>query len=236
MSGSILAAVRWRVPRSVVSVRSSSTSRQSRQKDIDIIRRLRRQERITAATLDAELDDFLQRFDAFYTSSSASEEAVSTALRQKKYISTERLSHTKNMGKFGQEIVDDFNDLKKHIKDLETEPYPNWQPGDSDVVLRQLDDPNLKTQDLESEMNTRHKDVKRLLDQADEHYEALVKTRQALRERGAAAAEAVADDFVNSHSSDYDFANLNVSLDPVDLDTIDETPAAILAQLRRNTP
>lgn len=236
MSGSILAAVRWRAPRVVNSVRSSSTSQQSRQKDIDIIRRLRRQERITAATLDADLDDFLQRFDTFYTSTPASEEAVATALRQGKYVSTERLSYTKNMAKFGQEIIDHFNDLRKHIKDLETEPYPKWQPGDSDVVLRQLDDPNLKPEDLENEMNTRLKDTKRLLDQADAHYNALVKTRQTLREKGVAAAEAVADDFVNSHSSDYNFANLNVQLDPVDLDTIDEDPSAALAHLRMKTP
>lgn len=232
---SALTVLRWCRPRAGIFVRSSSTTQQSRQKDVDIIRRLRRQERITAATLDADLDDFLQRFDTFHTSTSASEEAVATGLRQKKYISTERLSYTTNMAKFGQEIIDHFNDLKKHIKDLETEPYPNWQPGDSDVVLRQLDDPNLKPEDLENEMNTRLKDTKRLLDQADEHYNALVQTRQTLREKGVAAAEAVADDFVNSHSSDYDFANLNVPLDPVDLDTIDEDPSATLAQLRMKT-
>ncbi|KAI4753732.1 hypothetical protein E4T52_14008 [Aureobasidium sp. EXF-3400] len=236
MSGSTLAVLRWRVPRVATSVRNSSTSQQARQKDVDIIRRLRRQERITAATLDADLDDFLHRFDTFHTSAAASEKAVATALRQKKYISTERLSYTHNMAKFGQEIIDHFNDLKKHIKDLDEEPYPNWQPGDSDVVLRQLDDPNLKPEDLESELKTRHKDVKRLLDQADEHYQALAKARTALREKGVAAAEAVADDFVNSRSSDYNFANINVPLDPVDLDTIDEDPAFLLTHLRRKTP
>jgi hypothetical protein len=236
MSGPTLAVLRWRVPRVAVSVRNSSTSQQARQKDIDIIRRLRRQERITAATLDAEIDDFLQRFDTFYMSRSASEEAVKYAMRQNKYVSTERLSQTNNLAHFGQEIINHFDDLKKHIKDLDEEPYPNWQPGDSDVVLRQLDDPNLKPEDLESELKTRHKDVKRLLDQADEHYQALAKARTALREKGVAAAEAVADDFVNSRSSDYNFANINVPLDPVDLDTIDEDPAFLLAHLRRKAP
>lgn len=236
MSGSTLAVLRWRVPRVAISVRNSSTSQQARKKDIDIIRRLRRQERITAATLDAEIDDFLQRFDTFYMSRSANEEAVKQAMRQNKYISTERLGQTKNLAIFGQEIINHFNDLKKHIKDLDEESYPNWQPGDSDVVLRQLDDPNLKPEDLESELKTRHKDVKRLLDQADEHYQALAKARTALREKGVAAAEAVADDFVNSRSSDYNFANINVPLDPVDLDTIDEDPAFLLAHLRRKTP
>jgi hypothetical protein len=157
-------------------------------------------------------------------------------MRQNKYISTERLSHSKNLAQFGQEIIDHFNDYKMHIKDLDEEPYPEWQPGDSDVVLRQLDDPNLKPGDLESELKTRHKDVKRLLDQADDHYDALVRTREALREKGVAAAEAVADKFVNSHSSDFDFANFNIPLDPVDLDTIDEDTSAILAPLRRKTP
>jgi hypothetical protein len=231
-----LAAIRWRVPRVVGFVRNNSTRQQTRQEDLDIIRRLRRQERITAATLDAEIDDFLQRFDTFVKPRLSSGEAVNTAMRQNKYISTERLSHSKNLAQFGQEIIDHFNDDRMHIKDLDTEPYPDWQPGDSDVVLRQLDDPNLKPGDLESELKTRHKDVKRLLDQADEHYDALTRTREALREKGVAAAEAVADKFVNSHSSDFDFANVNISLDPVDLDTIDEDTSAILAPLRRKTP
>jgi hypothetical protein len=231
-----LAAIRWRVPRVARFVRSTSTSQKPRQEDLDIIRRLRRQERITAATLDAEIDDFLQRFDTFVNSRLSSGEAVNTAMRQNKYISTERLSHSKNLAQFGQEIIDHFNDYKMHIKDLDEEPYPEWQPGDSDVVLRQLDDPNLKPGDLESELKTRHKDVKRLLDQADDHYDALVRTREALREKGVAAAEAVADKFVNSHSSDFDFANFNIPLDPVDLDTIDEDTSAILAPLRRKTP
>ncbi|KAI4824901.1 hypothetical protein E4T44_09990, partial [Aureobasidium sp. EXF-8845] len=164
-----LAAIRWRVPRLAAYVRNNSTSQQSRQQDLDIIRRLRRQERITAATLDAEVDDFLQRLETF-SRSRVDSETVKTALRQNKYISTERLSHGSNSAHFGREIVDYFNDLKMHIKDLEKEPYPEWQPGDSDVVLRQLDDPNLKPEDLESELKTRQKDVKRLLDQADQHY------------------------------------------------------------------
>ena len=235
MSGSTLAVLRWRVSRVAISVRNSSTSQQSRQQDLDIIRRLRRQERITATTLDADIDDFLQRFDTLYKSKSAIEETVKTALRQNKYISTVRLNQTRNLASFGQEIVDHFDDLKKHIKDLGEEPYPEWQPGDSDVVLRQLDDPNLKPEDLERELATRHKDVKRLLDQADEQYQALAKARAALHEKGVAAAEAIADDFVNSHSSDYDFANINVPLDPVDLDTIDEDTTSMLAQLRRET-
>jgi hypothetical protein len=104
------------------------------------------------------------------------------------------------------------------------------------VVLRQLDDPNLKPEDLESELKTRQKDVKRLLDQGDQHYEALVRSKEAVRERGVAAAEAVADNFVNSQSSDFNFASINTPLDPVDLDTIDEDPSAILAPLRRKTP
>jgi len=235
MSSSTLAVLRWRVPRVAISVRNSSTSQQSRQQDLDIIRRLRRQERITATTLDADIDDFLQRFDTLYKSKSAIEETVKTALRQNKYISTERLNQTRNLASFGQEIVDHFDDLKKHIKDLGEEPYPEWQPGDSDVVLRQLDDPNLKPEDLERELATRHKDVKRLLDQADEQYQALAKARAALHEKGVVAAEAIADDFVNSHSSDYNFANINVPLDPVDLDTIDEDTTSMLAQLRRET-
>jgi hypothetical protein len=230
-----LAAIRWRVPRLAAYVRNNSTSQQSRQQDLDIIRRLRRQERITAATLDAEVDDFLQRLETF-SRSRVDSETVKTALRQNKYISTERLSHGSNSAHFGREIVDYFNDLKMHIKDLEKEPYPEWQPGDSDVVLRQLDDPNLKPEDLESELKTRQKDVKRLLDQADQHYEALVRTKEALRERGVAAAEAVADNFVNSRSSDFNFASINTPLDPVDLDTIDEDTSAILAPLRRMTP
>jgi hypothetical protein len=231
---SSLTAIRWRVPRLAVYVRNNSSSQQSRQQDLDIIRRLRRQERITAATLDAEVDDFLQRLETF-SKSRLDNETVKNALRQNKYISTERLSHGSNLAHFGREIVDHFNDLKMHIKDLEKEPYPEWQPGDSDVVLRQLDDPNLKPEDLESELKTRQKDVKRLLDQADQHYEALVRTKEALRERGVAAAEAVADNFVKSQSSDFNFASINTPLDPVDLDTIDEDTSAILAPLRRKT-
>jgi hypothetical protein len=232
---SILTASRWRVPRLAVFVRNNSTSQQSRQQDLDIIRRLRRQERITAATLDAEVDDLLQHLETF-SKSRVDSETVKTALRQNKYISTERLSHGSNAAHFGREIVDYFNDLKMHIKDLEKEPYPEWQPGDSDVVLRQLDDPNLKPEDLESELKTRQKDVKRLLDQADQHYQALVRTKEALRERGVAAAEAVADNFVNSRSSDFNFASINTPLDPVDLDTIDEDTSALLAPLGRITP
>jgi hypothetical protein len=234
MSGSFT-AIRWRVPKIATYVRNNSTSQQSRQQDLDITRRLRRQERITAATLDAEVDDFLQRLETFSKSRLGSD-GVKTALRQNKYISTERLSHGGNFAHFSREIVDHFNDLKLHIKDLEKEPYPEWQPGDSDVVLRQLDDPNLKPEDLESELKTRQKDVKRLLDQADQHYEALVRTKEVLRERGVAAAEAVADNFVNSQSSDFNFASINTPLDPVDLDTIDEDTSAILAPLRRKTP
>jgi hypothetical protein len=232
---SSLTAIRWRVPKPAAYVRNNSNSQQSRQHDLDIIRRLRRQERITAATLDAEVDDFLQRLGTF-SKSRLDNESVKTALRQNKYISTERLSHGNNFAHFGQEIVDHFNNLKMHIKDLEKEPYPEWQPGDSDVVLRQLDDPNLKPEDLESELKTRQKDVKRLLDQGDQHYEALVRSKEAVRERGVAAAEAVADNFVNSQSSDFNFASINTPLDPVDLDTIDEDPSAILAPLRRKTP
>ncbi|CAD0095835.1 unnamed protein product [Aureobasidium vineae] len=230
-----LSVARWRVPRIVGTVRSSSNSSQSTQKELEIIRRLQRQERITAATLDADIDDFLQRFDHFYKPMSAIDKSVQSALRQNKYISTERLGHDNNISVFSKEIIGHFNDLKKHIKDYKEEPFSTWQPGDSDVVLRQLNDPNLKPEDLESEMRTREKDVTRLLDQADNHYEALVKARETLREKGVRAAEAVADSFVNSHTSDY--ANIDAPLDPVDLDTIDEDTTAILASLRmRKTP
>ncbi|CAD0100588.1 unnamed protein product [Aureobasidium mustum] len=229
-----LAVPRWRVPQVFGSVRNNSTSHQARQKHLNIIRRLQRQERITAATLDADIDDFLQRFDHFYKSKSANDEAVKTALRQNKYISTERLNHDNYISIFSQEIVEHFNDMKKHLKDLKEEPFPDWQPGDSDVVLRQLDDPNLKPEDLETELKTREKDVIRLLDKADEHHAALVKARETLREKGVVAAEAVADNYINAHISDY--ANIDVPLDPVDLDTIDEDSTAILASVRRDAP
>lgn len=236
MSGlapSHLAALRWRVPKTIGSVRNNSTTRQARQKHLDIIRRLQRQERITAATLDADIDDFLQRLGYFYKSKSVIDGTVKTGLQQNKYISTERLSHNNNITSFSQGIVDHFNDLKKHLKDLKEEPFSDWQPGDSDIVLRQLDDPNLKPEDLQIELKTREKDVIRLLDQADQHHAALVKARETLREKGVAAAEAVADDFVNAHKSDY--ANIDVPLDPVDLDTIDEESASILASMRSNS-
>ncbi|KAK6001784.1 hypothetical protein QM012_002274 [Aureobasidium pullulans] len=236
MSGSVLshlAVLRWRVPRAINSARNNSTSHQARQKHLNIIRRLQRQERIVAATLDADLDDFLQRFNYFYKSKSVNDETVKTALRQNKYISTERLNYDNNITTFGQEIIEHFNDLKKHLNDLKEEPFLDWQPGDSDVVLRQLDDPNLKPEDLQIELNTRARDVTRLLDQADQRHAALVKAREALREKGVAAAEAVADSFVNAHISDY--ANIDVPLNPVDLDTIDEDSMAILASMRRDT-
>ncbi|KAI4722686.1 hypothetical protein E4T48_00836 [Aureobasidium sp. EXF-10727] len=161
---------------------------------------------------------------------SAINQSVQSSLRQNKYISTERLGHDNNISVFSKEIIGHFNDLKKHIQDYKEEPFSTWQPGDSDVVLRQLDDPNLKPEDLESEVRTRQKDVTRLLDQADSHHEALVKTRDILREKGVRAAEVFADNFVNSHSSDYE--NIDAPLDPVDLDTIDEDTSAILASLR----
>ncbi|KAG9818453.1 hypothetical protein KCU98_g18522, partial [Aureobasidium melanogenum] len=229
-----LAVIRWRVPRITGSVRNNSTSQQARQKYLNIIRRLQRQERISAATLDADIDDFLQRFEYFYKSKSANDETVNTALRQNKYISTERLHHDNNITNFSQEIIEHYNDLKKHLKDLKEEPFPNWQPGDSDVVLRQLDDPNLKPEDLQIELKTREKNVTRLLNKAEEHHAALVKAKETLREKGVVAAEAVADNFVNAHVSDY--ANIDVPLNPVDLDTIDEDYMAILASMRRNTP
>ncbi|KAG9999683.1 hypothetical protein KCU78_g15770, partial [Aureobasidium melanogenum] len=229
-----LAAPRWRVPRITGSVRNNSTSQQARQKHLNIIRRLQRQERITAATLDADIDDFLQRFEYFYKSKSTNDESVQTALRQNKYISTERLHHDNNITNFSQEIIEHYNDMKKHLQDLKEEPFSDWQPGDSDVVLRQLDDPNLKPEDLRIELKTREKDVARLLDKAEEHHAALVKTKETLREKGVAAAEVVADNFVNAHKSDY--ANIDVPLNPVDLDTIDEDYTAILASMRRNNP
>lgn len=229
-----LAVIRWRAPRITGSVRNNSTSQQARQKYLNIIRRLQRQERISAATLDADIDDFLQRFEYFYKSKSANDETVNTALRQNKYISTERLHHDNNITNFSQEIIEHYNDLKKHLKDLKEEPFPNWQPGDSDVVLRQLDDPNLKPEDLQIELKTREKNVTRLLNKAEEHHAALVKAKETLREKGVVAAEAVADNFVNAHVSDY--ANIDVPLNPVDLDTIDEDYMAILASMRRNTP
>lgn len=233
MSGSAfshLAVRRWHGPRIIGSVRNNSTIQQARQKHLDIIRRLQRQERITAATLDADIDDFLQRFDYFYKSKSAIDRTAATGLQQNKYISTERLSHNNNITNFSQEIIEHFNDLKKHLQDLKEEPFSDWQPGDSDVVLRQLNDPNLKPEDLQTELKTREKDVIRLLDQANQHHAALVKARETLRERGVAAAEAVADNFVNAHKSDY--VNIDVPLDPVDLDTIDEDSASILASMR----
>ncbi|KAG9625619.1 hypothetical protein KCU95_g14808, partial [Aureobasidium melanogenum] len=229
-----LAVIRWRAPRITGSVRNNSTSQQARQKYLNIIRRLQRQERISAATLDADIDDFLQRFEYFYKSKSVNDETVNTALRQNKYISTERLHHDNNITNFSQDIIEHYNDLKKHLKDLKEEPFPNWQPGDSDVVLRQLDDPNLKPEDLQIELKTREKNVTRLLNKAEEHHAALVKAKETLREKGVVAAEAVADNFVNAHVSDY--ANIDVPLNPVDLDTIDEDYMAILASMRRNTP
>ncbi|KAH0371940.1 hypothetical protein KCU65_g1429, partial [Aureobasidium melanogenum] len=237
MSGSALshlAVMRWRVPRVIGPVRNNSTIQQARQKHLDIIRRLQRQERISAATLDADIDDFLQRFEYFYKSKSANDDTVNTALRQNKYISTERLHYDNHITNFSQEIIEHFNDLKKHLADLREEPFSNWQPGDSDVVLRQLNDPNLKPGDLETELKTREKDVVRLLEKADEHHAALVKAREALREKGVPAAEAVADNFVNAHVSDY--ANIDVPLNPVDLDTIDDDPSAILASIREKAP
>ncbi|KAG9569673.1 hypothetical protein KCU77_g16231, partial [Aureobasidium melanogenum] len=229
-----LAALRWRVPRIIGCVRNNSTSQQARQKHLNIIRRLQRQERITAATLDADIDDFLQRFEYFYKPKSANDESVNTALRQNKYISTERLHHDNNITNFSQEIIEHYNDMKKHLQDLKEEPFPDWQPGDSDVVLRQLNDPNLKPEDLRVELKTREKDVARLLEKAEEHHAALVKAKETLHEKGVAAAEAVADKFVNAHVSDY--ANIDVPLNPVDLDTIDEDHTAILASMRRKTP
>lgn len=237
MSGpalSHLASLRWRVPRVIASVRNNSTTQQARQKHLNIIRRLQRQERIAAATLDADIDDFLQRLEPFYKSRAANDDTVNTALRQNKYISTERLYYDNNLTKLSQEIIEHFDDLKKHLSDLKEEPFSAWQPGDSDVVLRQLDDPNLKPGDLETELKTREKDVLRLLEKADEHHAALVKAREALREKGVAAAEAVADNFVNAHVSDY--ANIDVPLNPVDLDTIDEDSTAILASIRERAP
>ncbi|KAG9952654.1 hypothetical protein KCU85_g1917, partial [Aureobasidium melanogenum] len=229
-----LAGLRWRVPRVISSVRNNSTIQEARQKHSNIIRRLQRQERIAAATLDADIDDFLQRLEPFHKSRAANDDTVNTALRQNKYICTERLYHDNNLTKLSQEIIEHFDDLKKHLADLREEPFSDWQPGDSDVVLRQLDDPNLKPGDLETELKTREKDVLRLLEKADEHHAALVKAREALREKGVAAAEAVADNFVNAHVSDY--ANIDVPLNPVDLDTIDEDPSAILASIRERAP
>ncbi|KAI5246260.1 hypothetical protein E4T42_06469 [Aureobasidium subglaciale] len=228
MSGltpSLLAVTRRRAPGAIHFVRKVSTSEQSREREIDIIRRLRKQERIIKVTLEADINDFLQRLGLLYKPKSALDEAVQTALRQNKYISTERQMHAETMSGLGTEISDHFDEFKKHLKDFEEEPYPEWQPGDSDIFLRRLDDPRHKHEHLEADMNTKAKDVGRLLDKADKHHESLLKVRDVMREKGVKAAEALADKIVDSHS--FDSAPIDAPLDPVDLDAIDEDTPTI---------
>ncbi|KEQ97563.1 hypothetical protein AUEXF2481DRAFT_3363 [Aureobasidium subglaciale EXF-2481] len=232
MSGltpSLLAVTRRRAPGAIHFVRKVSTSEQSREREIDIIRRLRKQERIIKVTLEADINDFLQRLGLLYKPKSALDEAVQTALRQNKYISTERQMHAETMSGLGTEISDHFDEFKKHLKDFEEEPYPEWQPGDSDIFLRRLDNPRHKHEHLEADMNTKAKDVGRLLDKADKHHESLLKVRDVMREKGVKAAEALADKIVDSHS--FDSAPIDAPLDPVDLDAIDEDTPTI-----RNSP
>ncbi|KAI5199002.1 hypothetical protein E4T38_07233 [Aureobasidium subglaciale] len=234
MSGltpSLLAVTRRRAPGAIHFVRKVSTSEQSREREIDIIRRLRKQERIIKVTLEADINDFLQRLGLLYKPKSALDEAVQTALRQNKYISTERQMHAETMSGLGTEISDHFDEFKKHLKDFEEEPYPEWQPGDSDIFLRRLDNPRHKHEHLEADMNTKAKDVGRLLDKADKHHESLLKVRDVMREKGVKAAEALADKIVDSHS--FDSAPIDAPLDPVDLDAIDEDTPTIRNSMYR---
>ncbi|KAI5202854.1 hypothetical protein E4T39_04551 [Aureobasidium subglaciale] len=235
MSGlapSLLAVARRRAPRATKFVRQISMSEQSRERELDIIRRLRRQERITTATVEADINNFLQRLKPLYKTKPALENAVQTALRQNKYISTERQSHAELISGLGTEISDHFDEFKKHLRDIEEAPYPEWQPGDSDVFLRRLDDTRLKHEYFETDMKTKAKDVGRLLDKADKHHQALMKVRDVLREKGVEAAEALADKIIDSNSSDY--APINAPLEPVDLDAIDEdTPPIFDSPIRK---
>lgn len=154
-----LTTARWRAPSIITSARNLSTSPWSFQgtadtrssQDVDIIRRLRKHERSTAAALNADLDDFLDRFDRFYKPKSTVDEGVQTALRQNKYISTERLRHDETVATIGKDVVEQYGEFRKHLKDYEEEPYPEWQPGDSDVVTRQLSQSSRKLQDYEDE-------------------------------------------------------------------------------------
>ncbi|KAI5241531.1 hypothetical protein E4T43_05342 [Aureobasidium subglaciale] len=215
MSGltpSLLAVTRKRAPGAIHFVRKVSTSEQSREREIDIIRRLRKQERIIKVTLEADINDFLQRLEALYKPKPALDKAVQTALRQNKYISTERQMHAETLSGLGTEISDHFDEFKKHLKDIEEEPYPEWQPGDSDIFLRRLDDPRHNHEHLEADMKTKAKDVGRLLDKADKHHESLLKVRDVMREKGVKAAEALADKIVDSHS--FDSAPIDAPLDP----------------------
>lgn len=223
-----LTTARWRAPSIITSARNFSTSPWSFQgtadtrssQDVDIIRRLRKHERSTAAALNADLDDFLDRFDRFYKPKPTVDEGVQTALRQNKYISTERLRHDETVATIGKDVVEQYEEFRKHLKDYEEEPYPEWQPGDSDVVTRQLSQSSRKLQDYEDEKKITAKDANRGLDKDEEHYQALLRTRDALREKGLGAAERVANDFINSNRSVY--AHVSATLDPVDLDSISE--------------
>lgn len=212
--------LRWRtLPTAALARRFSSCPPLSRQ-DADIIRRLRRQERLTSVALQADIDDFLHRLQALYKPKSAINSSTKSALLQTKYISTERLKHDENVATLGSDVVKQFTEIKDHLKDLEVEPYPRWQPGDSDIVLRRLSDPSLKLEQVELERKIREKETNAGLDNIQEQHKGLEATKNAWITRGRAAAEAVANDFVGKRRSDY--AHVSAALDPVDLDTISE--------------
>jgi hypothetical protein len=151
-----------------------------------------------------------------------------------KYISTERLKQADSVAFIGQEIIEHFTELKEHLRDLEAEAYPDWKPGDSDMLLRRLSDPSLKLDDFENEMKTKADEVNRSLDQVGEHFRALSRTRQVLNERGLYAAEDVADKFVRRNQSQ--FTPINVGLTPRDLDSVSEDPPSVLASLEKESP
>lgn len=199
--------------------RRFSTCPRRSSNDAEIIRRLRRQERLTAVTLEAEIDDLLHQMSLMHEPKSTLENSAQAAVRQNKYIGTERLRGLEVMSSQAQDATKQFNEFKEHLKDLEQEPHPQWQPGDSDVVIRNLSNPNLQVQEIELEMKTRAKDTHAGLDTIEEHYKGLLAVKNAWLTRGRAAAMAVADDFVTNRKSDYKH-NTHATPNSDDLDDI----------------